>query len=631
MKLDRFLLEKSFSSTSRIITEPTHLRMFSFDQGEVPEPMRSLLIPNTLPDLAVQPRSVQDLQATIRFGLQRGVPIVPRGASTFGLGGAIPHHGGILLDFSTYREIINFNPESETIRVTAGCRWADVSRFLEPLGFALCTYPTSWFSTVGGWAATGGIGIGCTKYGSFHLLIRELTVVTPQGEIKTLAPQDPDFKFFLGTEGQMGAIWDVSFVVRRRPKVQLPFVLHFDSVSAALDCATELLQEFDPYHLKFLSAARMHEINHLAKEEHPGLKNDLLHAEKDSLLVCFDEEAGTEASPPGVQHFREWTQKKSITMESDYRAHWLWRDRMFPLRVKRLAPGLLASEVVLPQKTATQFVDRANQLGRRFHVNLACEGYLIKGGNILMLPVYTFHSSGKIDAALKSSLSYALTRLGIQIGGRPYGTGLWNTPFVKSRFNGAFSDLQNYKHSKDSANSFNPGKFFNLDFRTGFAGKLASVIFSSPMMSLAGIATPTLATLLTRNAHQERNKDLVLLNEELCSKCGSCIPVCPAYIETGDERTTARGKLQLGLAMMKNQELSADAAQMLFLCMHCGACTDVCQSRLDLVPVWDDLERRVEQRFGKPKEKVNEFFESVESKKIMEIPYARGYKVATRS
>jgi Fe-S oxidoreductase len=122
-----------------------------------------------------------------------------------------------------------------------------------------------------------------------------------------------------------------------------------------------------------------------------------------------------------------------------------------------------------------------------------------------------------------------------------------------------------------------------------------------------------------------------LLNEELCSKCGSCIPVCPAYIETGDERTTARGKLQLGLAMMKNQELSVDAAQMLFLCMHCGACTDVCQSRLDLVPVWDDLERRVEQRFGKPKEKVNEFFESVESKKIMEIPYARGYKVATRS
>jgi NAD-dependent dihydropyrimidine dehydrogenase PreA subunit len=248
-----------------------------------------------------------------------------------------------------------------------------------------------------------------------------------------------------------------------------------------------------------------------------------------------------------------------------------------------------------------------------------------------MLPVYTFHSAGKIDAALKSSLSYALTRLGIQLGGRPYGTGLWNTPFVRSKYNGTFRDLENYKNSKDPANTFNPGKFFNLNFRTGVAGKLASLMFSSPMISLAGITTPIIASLLTRNAHQQRNTDLVLLNEELCSKCGSCIPVCPAYIETGDERTTARGKLQLGLAMIKNQELPIEAAQMLFLCMHCGACTDVCQSRLDLVPVWDDLERRVQERFGKNQQQVSEFFEAVEGKKIMEIPYARGYKIATRS
>ncbi|MCI0612633.1 FAD-binding protein, partial [bacterium] len=602
MKLDPSRLQKNLNGASRIISEPTHLRMFSFDQGEVPEPMRSLFIPETLPDLAVQPQNVHDLQATIRYGLESDVPIVPRGASTFGLGGAIPHHGGILLDFSTHREIIDFNPDARTIRVTAGCRWADVSRFLEPLGFALCTYPTSWFSTVGGWVATGGIGIGCTKFGSFHDLIRRLTVVTAEGEIRTLTPQDPEFHFFLGTEGQMGAIWDVSFLVQPRSKVQLPFVLRFDSVSAALDCAAELINEFHPYHLKFLSALRMHEINHLAKEEHPGLKNDLLHPEKDSLLICFDE--------ADTQKFREWTQKNAVAMESNYRAHWLWRDRMFPLRVKRLAPGLLASEVVLPQNTANRFVDSANELGRRFHVNLACEGYMIKGGNVLMLPVYTFQSSGKIDAALKSSLSYSLTRLGIQLGGRSYGTGIWNTPFLRNRYNGQLRDLQYYKNSKDPKGHFNPGKFFNLNFRTGFAGKLASLVFSAPMLSLAGITTPIMARFLTRGpafAPYHRpprrtgppSKDLVLLNEELCSKCGSCIPVCPAYIETGDERTTARGKLQLGIAMMRNQQLPSDAAQMLFLCMHCGACTDVCQSRLDLVPVWDELERRVEERFGK--------------------------------
>ncbi len=628
MKLDKSRLRETISSASRIISEPTHLRMFSFDQGEVPEPMRSLLMPNTMPDLAVQPATIHDLQSTIRYGLESGTPIIPRGASTFGLGGAIPHQGGILLDFSTHREITHFDPESKTIRVTAGCRWADVSSFLEPLGYGLCSYPTSWFSTIGGWVSTGGIGIGCTRYGSFHDLITGLTVVTPSGEIRILTPQDPEFVFFLGTEGQMGAIWDVSFSVRRRPKAQLPFVLNFDSAAAALNSAAEILKQFHPYHLKFLSNARMHEINHLAKEEHPELKSDLLHPERDSLLVCFDEIDGEVSE---VHEFRKWFQKKALLMDSNYRAHWLWRDRMFPLRVKRLAPGLLASEVILPQAAAPLFVEKANEFGRRFHVHLACEGYMVRDGNVLMLPVYTFHPSGTVDAALKASLSYSLTRLGIRLGGHPYGTGIWNTPFVRSRYKERLRDLTYYKNSRDPETIFNPGKFFKLRFRTGIAGKLLSLALSSPAVSLAGFATPMIASALTRQASRfVQSADLILMNEELCSKCGSCLPVCPAYIETGDERTTARGKLQLGLAMMRSQEVPANAAQMLFLCMHCGACTDVCQSRLDLVPVWDELERRVEKRFGKNMERVREFVDSVENKRIMEIPYARGYKVPAR-
>ncbi len=61
--------------------------------------------------------------------------------------------------------------------------------------------------------------------------------------------------------------------------------------------------------------------------------------------------------------------------------------------------------------------------------------------------------------------------------------------------------------------------------------------------------------------------------------------------------------------------------------MHCAACSDVCQSRLDLVPVWDELERRVEAKFGKDTERVARFVKSVEEKKIMGVPYARGAKV----
>ena len=39
---------------------------------------------------------------------------------------------------------------------------------------------------------------------------------------------------------------------------------------------------------------------------------------------------------------------------------------------------------------------------------------------------------------------------------------------------------------------------------------------------------------------------------ERCSRCGSCMAVCPVYRETGEEGMVARGKLSLGnMAMMQ--------------------------------------------------------------------------------
>ncbi|MCI0605148.1 FAD-binding oxidoreductase [bacterium] len=619
-------LGRSLTSHSRLFDEPSSLQIYAFDQGEVPPALRKLLMPKSEPDLVVQPGTIEDLIACVRYAQEKEIALVPRGASTFGMGGAVPHRGGILLDFSTRREIYDLNKEKRTIRVGAGCRWADVSNYLQQFGLDLCTYPTSWFSTVGGWASTGGVGIGCTRYGSFHDLIQSITVVTPAGEKRILDHQDPEFGYFLGTEGQMGAIWDVTFRVRSKPARQIPFVILFDSNHVALDCARELLSNFRPYHLKFLDAARIHEINHLMREEHPELKSGMELTEKPTLLACFEESA---------EDFREWTRKKALFVLTDYKAHLLWRERMFPLRVKRIAPGLLASELILPLERIASYVEKTAELGKRFGVTLANECYFLNDGTGLALPVYTFRGKHAIDEALKSSLAYVMTQTGINMGGRPYGIGIWNTPFAKHKFGTTFHQLKQFKKSIDAASLFNPGKFFELSFRTGALGKLAALPLNSSLIPLwTNVLSKVARASGLRKAADGTSallrSDVILQNEELCSKCGSCISVCPAYIDTQDERTTARGKLQLGKWILNGGSISTEEANTLFLCMHCGACTDVCQSRLDLVPVWDELEKRVQQQFGKDEERVERFVKSVEAKKIMGVPYARGAEILVR-
>src|SRR5262249_18663501 len=276
---------------------------------------------------------------------------------------------------------------------------------------------------------------------------------------------------------------------------------------------------------------------------------------------------------------------------------------MFPLRVKRIAPGLLASEMILPIGKVGEYARKAAELGDQFHVQMAVECYFLNNGSALTLPVYTFRSHGAIDEALKSSLAFVLTQLGIRMGGRPYGIGIWNTPFLKKKYGDTANLLRKFKGSQDPNGLFNPGKFFDLDFRCGVGGRIAATPLHSWLIPLWTRINPLLARFLTtekgRGDAGSAPANIILNNEELCSKCGSCIPVCPAYIETKDERTTARGKLHLGKLLLNGGKLSADEANTLFLCMHCAACTDVCQSRLDLVPVWDELERRVESQFGK--------------------------------
>jgi glycolate oxidase iron-sulfur subunit len=65
----------------------------------------------------------------------------------------------------------------------------------------------------------------------------------------------------------------------------------------------------------------------------------------------------------------------------------------------------------------------------------------------------------------------------------------------------------------------------------------------------------------------------------LCVKCGSCLSVCPVYLETGKENLVARGKLAL-LSGYFSDSLPADKRlfELLSNCLLCGACSENCPS-----------------------------------------------------
>ncbi len=609
-------LRARLSPEARVYPELSSRRLYARDQGEPPRFVEGVLLKRSTPDLVLQPALPEDVIAALRWAFARGLAVVPRGAATFGLGGAVPTQGGLVLDFSALRLIEEIDVEAQTVTVLAGTRWADIARAVRPYGLALRTYPTSWFSTVGGWVNTGGYGVGSLAFGHLKNQITALQVITAQGERKELKPGDSEFECFISTEGQMGVIWSVTMKLRQAPGKTTPMLLQFETPESAFSAACELLKEgLRPYHIKYLSATRLHEINQLMNNPRAAIP------ERQSLLITFDD-------PEGAQACARWAERHHALIGLPYQAHYLWQERLFPMRPKRLGPGMLASELVMDLGRAPEFLRKAEHEAQRYGVHLASEAYFVGDGQALLLPVFTFSARQRFSELYAASLSLVLTKLGIALGGRPYAIGIWNTPFVRDKFGAQFDKLQAYKKKLDPDGLFNPGKFFTLP--THWSSLMLRKLPLSVGLEVARLLAPLHRKLfdLAPKPQPAREPgrppaaisqllDLLEYNETLCSRCGSCVPVCPAYIYTKDERTTARGKLQLGLALLNGERLDAEGAQALFYCMHCRACTDVCQSSLDLVPVWDELERRVEKAYGKDQNKIAQFVQGVEQMAIM--------------
>ena len=112
----------------------------------------------------------------------------------------------------------------------------------------------------------------------------------------------------------------------------------------------------------------------------------------------------------------------------------------------------------------------------------------------------------------------------------------------------------------------------------------------------------------------------------VCTSCGNCIAVCPAYQVTQHEGVAARSKLRLARRIAKGEIVAEGESHQAFLCTLCGACEDVCQSKLSLVEAWEELEKSLAAQHGRPEDSIREFIESLSThpaylKLIQSEPY----------
>jgi alkyldihydroxyacetonephosphate synthase len=181
------------------------------------------------PDAVVLPAGPAQVAALLEACSREGVAVVPFGGGTSVVGGVEPRCGGrervIAMDLRRMRSV-SIDPVSMTATLGPGLRGPEAEAALGEHGLTAGHFPQSFeYATIGGFAATRSAGQASAGYGRFDEIVTALAMVTPIGELRTLATPHtaagPALReVTLGSEGVLGAITEVSVRVRRAPAVR---------------------------------------------------------------------------------------------------------------------------------------------------------------------------------------------------------------------------------------------------------------------------------------------------------------------------------------------------------------------------------------------------------------------------
>ncbi len=407
------------------------------------------------PAAVVFPDSGQCVADILDVCIEERTPAVPRGSGSAGLGGAVPLRGGVVIDLSRMDKVISMDGERNKVTVEPGCTWERLREETASENLSLRSYPSnSGVGTVGGWISTGGYGVGTLADGRFHTRLESLEAAVPSGILVNAGHGRGRYSIesFTGTEGQLGIITGLTFSLKTRPERRAYYVVGPVPAEDGAKALRDLARRDDPpLGLRFLSGKFAALLGDVGSSGGCGPTLALLFEGKESDVRGFGE------------HLKELAGRLGVDLRSDG-AHKVFETQFTDVAAR-------------PAKTVVRSGEVLIELDRLGGFIMALEGE--SGGEILMdiqvvdrglALVMTCYLTDRHDlppVVRDVPLTVRTSLAAIRHGGRPYGIGIWNSPFSKNILGKERKNLEVIKKDTDRLKILNPGKFFSLTTGSG--------------------------------------------------------------------------------------------------------------------------------------------------------------------
>src|SRR6476661_4763112 len=421
--------------------------------------------PYALPDAVVFVKTTEEVRDIVNICRAHRVPVIPYGVGTSLEGHILAIHGGVCIDMSQMNQVLAVHEEDLDAVVQAGVTRKQLNEYIKHTGLFFPIDPGA-DASLGGMAATRASGTNAVRYGTMRENVLALTVVLADGRIirtsrrsrKSAAGYDLT-RLFVGSEGTLGIITEVTLRLYGIPEAMAAAVCSFESLEGAVKTVIQTIQLGVPVaRIELLDAVQMDSVNRFSKLDYPV---------KDTLFIEFH---GTEN---GVKEQAELVE--SIAAEhgggafkwatrQEERTH-LWQARHdVTYANKALRPGceIWATDVCVPISRLAECILETKQDLKQSFLIAPLVGHVGDGN---------FHLGFLIDRNDPAELAEAerlndrLVMRALAMDGTCTGEhaiGLGKQKFLVAEHGDAVSVMRHIKQALDPLNIMNPGKIFTL-------------------------------------------------------------------------------------------------------------------------------------------------------------------------
>jgi D-lactate dehydrogenase (cytochrome) len=414
------------------------------------------------PDAVVFAYSTDEIAAAVKLCGKYEVPIIPYGTGTSLEGHVLALQGGITIDLSQMNKIITIHAEDLTATVQAGVTRKQLNQEIKDTGLFFPIDPGA-DASLGGMAATRASGTNAVRYGTMRENVLALTVVTSDGRIirtgtrakKSSAGYDLT-RVFVGSEGTLGIITEVTVKLYPLPEAISAAVCSFPSASDAVNAVIQTIQMGIPVaRVEFLDENGVKAIN---------VHDKLRLPEKPLLLFEFH------GSEHGVKEQAELVQDIAAEHNAsgfEWATHPEDRSRLWTARhnayfaLLQMRPGYrsITTDCCVPISQLAECILETKADCEENGVIYSIIGH-VGDGNFHVLMLIDPHNAdevGKAEGINNRMVARAIAMDGTCTG--EHGVGLHKIDFlVQEHGEEAIETMRAIKHALDPKNILNPGK-----------------------------------------------------------------------------------------------------------------------------------------------------------------------------